>query len=215
MQAEVLVIYGTGDLVREMLHSEFTAVLDGVVTASVFAGQSAEAVYVQLNGQLQISCMVFFRLPFDAQGGVLADWNIPLRDLADRATLGPPIAGACTRLVCRSQCPQAWHAHLWEPKDRQGCDPFVDLHTRLVKRNRLRLLPELVEKPDENNLPEQLRHRDQLWQVKVVGLEKELLQARRTIDELQAANGKLRDYIAVIKAQYLKLKAVYERRRSA
>lgn len=214
MHAEALVIYGDNTLVREMRYSEFMAVLDGVVTAPDFANQHAEAVYVQLNGRLQISAMVFFRLPFNGRGQVDPSWNIPLQALAAKATLGPPVAGSKTHLMCRSQCPQKWHGQLWEPKDRQGCDPFDDLHTRLVKSNRLRLLPELQESDVQDEYTQQLRQQENQWAQKVTRLENELLNAHRTIAELQTTNVKLRQFIKGLKAQYLKLKTYHERSRS-
>lgn len=214
MHAEALVIYGDNTLAREMRYSDFMAVLDGVVTAPDFANQHAEAVYVQLNGRLQISVMVFFRLPFNGRGQVDPDWNMPLQAMAAKATLGPPIAGTKTQLMCRSQCPQKWHSQLWEPKERQGCDPFEDLHLRLVKSNRLRLLPELLDTDVHDEYAQQLQQLERQWAHKVTQLENDLLKANQTIAELQATNGKLRQFTKALKAQYLKLKSSHERIRS-
>lgn len=213
MHAEALVIYGDNALAREMRYSEFMAVLDGVVAAPDFARQTAEAVYVQLDGRLRISAMVFFRLPFDHSGQVAADWNIPLQALAARATLGPHMGGINTRLMCRSQCPQKWHSQLWEPRERQGRDPFEDLHVRLVKDNRLRLLPELHDSDAQGEYARQLRQVEQQWETRVNQLEKHLKEARQNIVELQTANGKLRHCVKTLKTHYMKLKTDHDRDR--
>ena len=140
MHAEALLIYRPHADVREMLYSEFMAILDGVIAVPELAGESAKTVYVQLDQQLNIAAMVFFHLPFDRNGQVNHDWNLPLRELAATGEPGPYINGQATRLVCRSQCDQRWHGHLWEPQDRMGRDPFTDM-ARIIRRNRLGLLP--------------------------------------------------------------------------
>lgn len=221
MHAEALLIYQKDTVAREMLYAEFTAVLDGVVSAQSFAGETLEAVYLQLDEALDITAMVFFRLPFTADGRVEDTWNLPLREMATRARTGPPLSGKKTRLMCRSQCPEKWHSWLWEPRERRGRDPFSDI-LRVLKRNRLGLLPAPAE-PHHEEPPlitdgpeddrdieaelQRLQERERQLVLEVSRLQGRLDKATGRMAELQAANEKLRDYIRVLKAQFTRLKS--------
>lgn len=214
MYAEALLIYGPESEPKEMLYSEFEAVLNGMVTLPEYADQSHQAIYVQVDGQLSIQALVFFRLPFDAQGGVSGHWDMPLRSLADRGKAGPFLEGKSTRLVCKSQCPSTWHAHMWEPCERNGRDPFEDI-VRILKRNRLGLLPDAnaPDAGDASRLAEaqqrirQLRERDRQLKLRLRQMEARLQEVNQRADELAAENGKLKAYIKALKNRYLKLKA--------
>lgn len=234
VHAEALLIYQSDKSAREMLYSEFNALLDGMVTADQFAGQTLEAVYLQLDEQLQIRALVFFLLPFNQQGQVAEEWNLPLRDMAARGRPGPTLKGTPTRLLCRSQCPEKWHAWLWEPHERYGRDPFDDI-LRVLRRNRLGLLPASVPAPPEPPAAEQseaaevplitdvqastsgqrraqeelarLRTREQQLRHKVSSLQVQLNKATRRADELETANQKLRDHIRTLKAQFDRLRS--------
>lgn len=221
MYAEALLIFGQESEPREMLYSEFEAVLNGMVTLPEFAGQTHQAVYVQVDGQLSIEALVFFRLPFDAQGGVAGHWNMPLRPLAKQGGPGPRLDRKNTRLVCQSQCPHAWHADLWEPRERNGRDPFDDI-ARIMKRNRLGLLPEVRPQEASHELAgaddlsdaqqrvKQLMERDRQLKLRLRQMDARLQQVSQRADELAAENGKLKAYIKALKSRYLKLKATSE-----
>ncbi len=222
MHAEALLFYQNDAVAREMLYTEFTAVLDGVVSAQSFAGETLEAVYLQLDDSLQIIAMVFFRLPFTDDGRVDDSWNLPLRDMASRARPGPVLKGAKTRLMCRSQCPEKWHGWLWEPRERRGRDPFNDI-LRVLRRNRLGLLPAqsllaaeaepplVTQAPKESMSPEteleRRRERERQLMRKVHQLQTRLDKATTRVAELETANEKLRQYIKVLKAQFTRLKS--------
>ena len=65
-------------VIKEMLLTEFEAVLDGVVGEPEFAGTSAHAVYLKINRRLEIVGAVFFLINFDNKGSADRRWNIPL-----------------------------------------------------------------------------------------------------------------------------------------
>lgn len=90
--------------------------------------------------RLQARAAVFFYLDFDEQGGADTGWNLPLRNLAERAGRGPDMGGGPIRLACRSQCPVSWHQmHLWDPESSAGRNHFVLIRDAL-RRNQLGLL---------------------------------------------------------------------------
>ncbi|MEZ5539435.1 MAG: hypothetical protein R3E63_05680 [Pseudomonadales bacterium] len=126
-----------GHVDREMLFTEFEAILDNFVPIPSFADKNIQAVCVGINGQLKIISAVFFLLRFDSAGNADSKWNIPLQELTDQAELGPDLGAGPIRLCCRSQCPVDWHVQgLWDPDMNQQPNAFVVLRD-LVKRNRL------------------------------------------------------------------------------
>jgi hypothetical protein len=124
---------------REMLYSEFEAILDGVVPMCDLAGSSAKAVYLRIDEQLCIVAAVFFRISFDAQGNADRRWNVPLLQFADNSARGPDLGAGPIRLACHSQCSVAWHQqNLWDPDMTPGANDFI-LLKKAIKANRLGL----------------------------------------------------------------------------
>lgn len=139
---EAVLFFQDGDIVKEMLYSEFEAVLDRVVEVQEFAGQEVSAVFVTLSGQLMVTGAVFFRLGFTAKGEADKTWNIPLRHLADVAGRGPDLGAGAIKLACRSQCPIPWHQRsMWDPIMKPEKNSFAAIRDA-IRRNRLCLLLE-------------------------------------------------------------------------
>jgi hypothetical protein len=104
-------------VIREMMMTEFDALLDGIVQAPEFKGKKLKAVYLQITDQLKIKSMVFFLIGFDAEGNVNKDWNLPLNQLLQSAARGPDLGLGVTRLVNKKQCTTPWHQQsLWDPE---------------------------------------------------------------------------------------------------
>ena len=138
-----------GKITRQMLHSEFEAILDHFVPIMDFAGKRITAVYVDINGELDVTATVFFLVNFGADGLADENWNIPLKLLASQGSSGPDMGSGPVRLVCRNRCPVAWHqAQLWDPPLGDGANAFT-LLSNAVRENRLRLPKLEVEKVDE------------------------------------------------------------------
>lgn len=136
-QLEAVFLFQGDFIAREMLYSEFEAILDGFVPVSEYAGGLAKAVYVRVNPGLTISAAVFFILEFDARGIIDRRWNVPLQQLADSATRGPDLGAGPIKLACFSQCPIEWQRkNLWDPQMQPGCNSFV-LMRKSLKQNRL------------------------------------------------------------------------------
>ena len=122
---------------KEMLYSEFEAVLDNIVGVPDFKGKKINAVYLHINQHLQVVAAVFFQVSFDANGFADKNWNIPLEQLADSADKGPNLGAGQIRLSCKSRCSVEWHRHeMWDPDAEQKI--FRRLKA-VVTRNRLSL----------------------------------------------------------------------------
>jgi hypothetical protein len=134
-----VVFFQQGKIVRQLRYSEFEAVLDHVGTLGEFACTTARAVFLDINGALQIVSAVFFQLEVDAEGHPDPTWNIPLQLLATQAERGPDLGGGPIRLATRSRCPIAWHQQqLWDPPLTGEVNPFDGL-VAMARENRLGL----------------------------------------------------------------------------
>jgi hypothetical protein len=132
-----VVFFVDGHIDREMMFSEFEAILDNFVPVPGYADKDIQAVCLGINGQLKIISAVFFLLHFDSAGNADHKWNIPLQELTDQSELGPDLGAGSIKLCCRSQCPVDWHVQdLWDPDMNQQPNNFVLLRD-LVRRNRL------------------------------------------------------------------------------
>lgn len=136
-KAQAVYFMGKGAVVREMLYSEFEAILDGVVPANEWADREALAIYLEINQDLLITAAVFFRVTFDSAGAVLPSWRLPLEDLAKHASKGPNLGAGPITLACAAQSPIDYFAsELWNPDMKPGNSHFA-LLKKVVKRNRL------------------------------------------------------------------------------
>lgn len=132
-------------VVKEMLYSEFEAVLDGIVGEPEYAGQTCHAVYLKIDMRMNILGAVFFMIDFDEKGAADRRWNLPLEQLAETAAFGPELNGQSVRVASSSQCQIPWHhEHLWEPDLSVNSNTFKLLDTA-VKRNRMGLLVDTSE----------------------------------------------------------------------
>lgn len=114
-----------GQVARQMRATEFGAFLDGYVGLSDLAETDVRAVLVELDMELRVQALVFFRIWFDEEGRADANWNVPIEDLAKRGAKGPDLGGGPIRLVCRSQCPEPRFADdLWDPDMTPGSNHF-------------------------------------------------------------------------------------------
>jgi len=126
-----------GKIAREMMYTEFEAILDSFVPLPEYAGTDVQAIYVEITPQLKVRSAVYFLIGFDGGGHADRKWNIPLEQLAEQGEPGPNLGAGPIRLACRSQCPVSWHVqHLWDPDMSKSPNDFVLLRD-VVKRNKL------------------------------------------------------------------------------
>jgi len=127
-------------VIKEMLLTEFEAVLDGVVGEPDFAGTTAHGVYLKVNRRLDIIGAVFFLINFDAKGNADRRWNIPLTQMVETAAFGPDLNGVKVRIASHSQCQIPWHRQdLWEP-DLSVASNTLKILAASIQNNRLGLL---------------------------------------------------------------------------
>lgn len=132
---------------RQMLFSEFEALLNGLGVLPDYADEEAKVVYAVISRTGSICALVFFKLYFDEDGRADAAWNIPVERFAKVSGPGPDLGGGPIRLACRGQCSINWHQNdLWDPDMTPGSNDF-SLLRKIVDKNRLRLA---FEKPVED-----------------------------------------------------------------
>lgn len=149
VQGEAVYFFEQGQVSREMLYSEFEAILDGFVPLPDFANITVKAVYVRINHQLQLTAAVFFLISFDAEGFADKRWNVPLEQLADESARGPDLGAGPIRLACASQCSIAWQQkNLWDPEMSPGANDFAILKST-AKANSIGLRYTEPEPPPE------------------------------------------------------------------
>ncbi|WXL24423.1 chromosome partitioning protein ParA [Ectopseudomonas mendocina] len=142
MVEAVLFFNEQGGIGKQMMFTEFEALLDGVVNIAEFADQQKKVAYVLITPRLLVKSVVCFYLDFDEDGAPDRGWNIPLQLLADKAQFGPDLGGGPIRLVSRDNCSVSSHHHfLWEPDFAAQKNELV-LLAEAVKRNSLGILVE-------------------------------------------------------------------------
>lgn len=118
---EAVMFFSEHGIARQMLYAEFEALLDGLVAAVDFADETVEAVFLQINHRLHVRSAVFFTVDFDLDGNINRLWNMPLRNIAEKAGRGPDMGGGPIRLACLGFCAnKAYQPNLWKPGQRGG-----------------------------------------------------------------------------------------------
>lgn len=144
---EAVLFIDHDQVVKEMLYSEFEAVLDNVVGIPEFVNRECRAAYIKLTGQLNITAVVLFTIEFDKEGLVDRNWNLPLRHMAEIAGAGPDMGAGPIRLACRSQCPVPWHQRsMWDPTFGSPGNTLTVLRES-IRRNRLAFIEEPPQQP--------------------------------------------------------------------
>lgn len=140
--SEAVLFFDNDKIVKEMLYSEFEAVLDDVVGIQEFVDKNCNAVFIKINPQLKVLAAVFFTIKFMADGSVDRNWNLPLVHLSEISGRGPDLGAGTIRLACRSQCPIPWHQRsMWDPLMSAEGNSFVAIRS-VIARNRLGLVEE-------------------------------------------------------------------------
>ena len=138
LYAEAVLFFDDENIIKEMLLTEFEAVLDNVVGIPEFSGKKYKAAYVTIWRNLTVHIVVLFELTFDKQGHVVKKWNLPLRYLGAQAINGPDLGQGKILLLMRNNCEeQDYRQFLWNAENNQ-----IEILTAIrdsVKRNKLGL----------------------------------------------------------------------------
>ncbi len=141
LYAEAIMFFDDENIIKEMLFTEFEAVLDGVVGIPEFSGKQYKAAYVTIWRNLSVHIVVLFELAFDKYGHVEKKWNLPLRYLGAQAISGPDLGQGKILLLMRNDCEEdEYHPFLWNAEGNQ-----IEILTAIrdsVKRNKLGLYVE-------------------------------------------------------------------------
>ncbi len=160
--AQAVVFMKDNKVQREMLFSEFEAVLDSFIPLPELAQSQSTAIYLEINSQLLIEAAVFFRISFDREGFPDKSWNVPLSQLVESAAHGPDLGAGPIKLSCYTQCSLPWlQRSLWDPDMTPGVNNFSALK-KVIAKNRLGLtyVPQapvqpnpIVVQPIQENIP--------------------------------------------------------------
>jgi len=145
---EVIFFINDTGVCKEMMFTEFEAVLDGVVGLEDFADATAYGVFSVINPGLQPQAFVFFTIDFDEKGEPPSTWNLPFQSLIQNASpvaFGPYQA----KVITLSACSIEWHrSTLWDPSEQ-----VVASVVAAIQLNKLCLTTELVEGQARQVLP--------------------------------------------------------------
>jgi len=132
---------------RQLLFSDFEALLNGLSTIPEYVDEDALAAYVVMNQYGETEAVVFFKIYFDEAGHADISWNVPVEKLAEKGASGPDLGGGPIRLVCASQCSNIMYVDdLWDPSMNPGTNDFIAIR-RAVEDNRLRFKFEAKPEP--------------------------------------------------------------------
>jgi|GEM_PF-2235441 len=122
---------------RQLKWSEFQAYLDGYLGIPELARQQVRAVYMEIDGQLNILAQVFFTIGFDREGVADGRWNLPVEKLAKdaRSRSCPDQPGSVTQSLCSKE---SYRQGLWEP-ELAGPDGLQTKLNALIRKNTLKL----------------------------------------------------------------------------
>ena len=147
---EAIIFFDDGKINKQMLFTEFEALLDCVVPVRSFSAKTLDAAYLRLDGRLHITAAVFFLIAFDEDGYPEASWNIPLGPLADKGAKGPDLGGGQVRIASRSQCPlEGYEDQLWNPRYGKGANT-LNLLQESMKENPLGIDADEEPEPDQS-----------------------------------------------------------------
>ena len=191
---EAVMFFSEQGISREMLYPEFEALLDGLVTAPDFADETVEAVFLQINHRLHVRAAVFFTIDFDLDGYINRLWNMPLRNLAEKAGRGPDMGGGPIRLACLGFCTnKTYQPNLWKPGQRGGRADLRQAHAGETAEY-LRQIGELQARlrQQEQESRQQLDHLRGEHADHLTVVQGELLDIKRELEEQQKINSLLR-----------------------
>ena len=137
IEYEAVFLFSALKVVGQFSFDQFEKTVELREPRESLKGKSVKAAHLQLDGQLKLRTLVLFTLPFDDQGKVDEEWDIPLRHLAQMATKGPDLGDGRINISCRSQCSVDWYQQeLWEP-DGSQTKVFFDGLKSAISENKL------------------------------------------------------------------------------
>jgi uncharacterized coiled-coil protein SlyX len=117
--AEIVYFVDPDDgIIREMMHADFEALVDGLIAIPEFANTTQRAVYARIDSKFCIVACVLFRMQFDNEGHTPPQWHLPVDQLCTMAGSGPNLGAGPIKLSTSVQCSVPWHqTKLWDPQE--------------------------------------------------------------------------------------------------
>lgn len=129
---EVVFFIEDDEVCKEMMFTEFEAVLDGVVGFSEFSSKNVRCIFAVINPGLNPYAFVFFNLAFDEQGEPPKTWNVPFQTLIQKATKSQ-IGSYDIKLITHSNCAVDYvRSELWDPTEQH-----IETILAVIQDNRL------------------------------------------------------------------------------
>jgi len=116
--AEAIYLFEGDQVIVELRYDDFRAKLLNGEPISPFKDETVRCAYAAIGSGLTVEAVCLFLIQFDANGMGQADWNLPVRELAQSSGDGPDLGAGPIHLAGRGQCSVPWHnLRLWMPRE--------------------------------------------------------------------------------------------------
>ncbi|MCC5872110.1 MAG: hypothetical protein JJU22_06925 [Gammaproteobacteria bacterium] len=162
LMAEAIYMFEGDQIIVELRYDDFRAkLLDGEQIAP-FKGETVRCAYAAIGAGLTVEAVCLFLIQFDAIGVGQADWNLPVRELAQSSGSGPDLGAGPINLAGRGQCSVPWHnLRLWMPREHnlagicQHIQATVTRNSLGFRAVRPQKMTDLALEPDTTAVPQQ------------------------------------------------------------
>jgi hypothetical protein len=118
LMAEAIYLFEGDQIIVELRYDDFRARLLNGEPIAPFKDETVRCAYTAIGAGLTVEAICLFLTQFDGSGRGPADWNLPVRDLAQGSGTGPDLGAGPIRLAGRGQCSVPWHnLRLWMPRE--------------------------------------------------------------------------------------------------
>lgn len=119
--AEAVFFLQGSEITRSMRYDDFREHLLAGRSLGDFHSEAVRGVYVAIGQSRAVRAACCFSLSVDRRGAAVADWNVPLREIAHNSGAGPDLGHGAIRFACRSQCSIPWHvSRLWAMSEEEA-----------------------------------------------------------------------------------------------
>lgn len=118
LMAEAIYLFEGDQIIVELRYDDFRTKLLNGEAIGPFKDETARCAYAAIGSGLTVEAVCLFLMPFDSSARGPADWNLPVRDLAQGSGTGPDLGAGPINLAGRGQCSVPWHnLRLWMPRE--------------------------------------------------------------------------------------------------
>lgn len=137
LMAEAVYLFEGDQIIVELRYDDFRAKLINGESIAPFKNETVRCAYTAIGSGLTVEAVCLFLIQFDSQGTGQADWNLPVRELAQASGAGPDLGAGPIAMAGRGQCSIPWHnMRLWMPRE-PGVEAICQQIQGTVTRNSL------------------------------------------------------------------------------